>query len=245
MRMSGKIVSLVLLSALLVVPLAGQNAGAGGSAAGASNEARADAAFMAKHFKEAAELYADLLEDQPLNGKAWFRLGFAQNAIGEYARSSTSFEKSYTAGFMPIISMYNVACGYARTGDKAKALFWLQKIADSGYRDTNQMLKDEDLNSLRSEPKFAQIMKQIKDNATPCEQGAEHHQFDFWVGEWDVVAPGGQEAGKSHIERAVDQCAIVENWWGVAGSNGKSLNLYNSATKKWQQFWVEIGRAHV
>lgn len=234
-----KIVLSTLVLILCVYPVAAQNAAMGAATAGIATEARASAAFMGKNFKEAAELYADLLEDQPLNGKAWFNLGFAQNMLGEYAKSSASFEKSYTAGFMPIISMYNVACGYARSGDKAKALFWLQKIADSGYRDTNQLLKDDDLNSLRSEPKFAQIMEQIKSNATPCEKAAEHHQFDFWVGEWAVVAPGGQDAGKSKIERAIDQCAIVENWWGVTGNTGKSLNLYNSATKKWQQFWVD------
>ena len=241
MKTMGKTLALVLVCSCLALPLGAQNTAMGGNAAGAATEARADAAFMAGNFKDAATLYADLLEDQPLNGKAWFRLGFAQNALGEYAKSASSFEKSYTAGFMPIISMYNTACGYARMGEKAKALFWLQKIADSGYRDTNQMLKDEDLNSLRSEPKFAQIMKQIKDNAMPCEKAEEHHQFDFWVGEWAVVAPGGQEAGKSRVERAVDQCAIIENWAGVTGSMGKSLNLYNTALKKWQQFWVDNG----
>jgi len=238
MRMSRTIAAFALFS-LVAMLAAAQSAGMGSSAAGGSTEARADAAFMAKEFKDAAALYADVLEDQPLNGKAWFRLGFAQNAVGEYAKSSASFEKSYTAGFMPVISMYNAACGYARIGEKAKALFWLQKIADSGYRDVNQMMKDADFDNIRQEPRFAQIMEQIKGNATPCQKAAEHHQFDFWVGEWDVVAPGGQAAGKSKIERAVDQCAIVENWWGATGSTGKSINLYNSATKKWQQFWVD------
>lgn len=252
MRMIRNLIWLAALSAVLASPLAaqesrawgkpdfaGQQGSLGAGGAGVAMEARADAAFMAKNFKDAVELYADVLEDQPLNGKAWFRLGFAQNSIGEFAKSATSFEKSYTAGFMPVISMYNVACGYARVGDKAKALFWLQKIADSGYRDVNQMMKDSDFDNIRNEPKFAQIMDQIKGNATPCEKKAEHHQFDFWVGEWDVVAPGGQAAGKSRIERAVDQCAIVENWWGATGSNGKSINLYNTAIQKWQQFWVD------
>jgi tetratricopeptide (TPR) repeat protein len=239
MKMLARLSAIVLLSALLVVPVTAQQGGVGGGAAGAPAEARAEAAFMAKDFKTAADLYTDFLEDYPLNGKAWFRLGFAQNSIGQFAKSSTSFEKAYTAGFMPIISMYNAACGYARTGEKAKAMFWLQKIADSGYRDTSQLMKDADLDSLRNEPKFGQIMQQIKGNATPCEKAEEHHQFDFWVGEWEVMAPGGQVAGKSRIERAVDQCAIIENWTGMMGGSGRSLNLYNSALKKWQQFWVD------
>ena len=240
MRMVARAVAVAMLSAVAAAQSV-QGGGMTSAASPAAVEARANAAFMAKNVKDAAALYADLLEDNPLNGKAWFNLGFSQNMLGEYAKSSASFEKSYTAGFMPIISMYNAACGYSRVGDKAKALFWLQKIADSGYRDMNQLIKDSDLDNIRHEPKFAQIMEQIKNNATPCEKSAEHHQFDFWIGEWAVVAPGGQEAGKSKIERAIDQCAIVENWWGVTGSQGKSLNLYNTATKKWQQFWVDNG----
>ena len=183
MRMFAKTISFALLGVLLILPVAAQNSAMGGNGASSSAEAAADAAFLSKDFKSSAALYADLLEDQPLNGKAWFRLGFAQNSLGEYAKSATSFEKSYTAGFMPIISMYNVACGYARVGDKAKALFWLQKIADSGYRDIGQLVKDSDFDSIRNEAKFGQIMAQIKNNATPCEKAEEHHQFDFWVGD--------------------------------------------------------------
>ncbi|MEO5937027.1 MAG: hypothetical protein ABIP81_07420, partial [Terriglobales bacterium] len=93
MRMIRNLIWLAALSAVVTLPLAAQEpwqwgkpdfagpqgaVGAGG--AGVAMEARADAAFMAKNFKDAAELYADVLEDQPLNGKAWFRLGFAQNS---------------------------------------------------------------------------------------------------------------------------------------------------------------------
>ena len=238
MRMLARALCVVLLSGFAVA-----QAAQGGmySAGGGSLEARANAAFMAKNFREAAPLYAELLEDNPLNGKAWYNLGFSQNMNGEFAKSASSFEKSYTAGFMPVLSMYNAACGYSRIGDKAKALFWLQKIADAGYRDAGQISRDADFDNIRNEPKYAQILEQVKGNATPCEKSAEARQFDFWVGEWAVWAPGGQEAGKSKVERAIDQCALVENWWGVTGSQGKSLNLYNTSLKKWQQFWVDNG----
>ena len=63
-------------------------------------------------------------------------------------------------------------------------------------------------------------------------------QFDFWIGEWDVTA-NGKLAGTSSVQLILDGCVLFENWTGKIGSIGKSFNIYNSATKKWQQFWVD------
>ncbi len=67
---------------------------------------------------------------------------------------------------------------------------------------------------------------------------AESHQFDFWLGEWQVIRPDGQPAGTSRIESIAGGCGLLENWTGAAGGNGKSLNAWNSVRKQWQQFWI-------
>jgi hypothetical protein len=71
----------------------------------------------------------------------------------------------------------------------------------------------------------------------PC-SGVEFRQFDFWVGEWEVYA---QErlVGHSRVERILDGCVLLENWTGKGGSEGKSFNLYNAATRQWEQTWVD------
>lgn len=69
-------------------------------------------------------------------------------------------------------------------------------------------------------------------------------QFDFWVGEWEAFAPNGNKGGDSKISIILDSCIILEEW---ASANltqgiryaGKSFNTYNSATKQWQQTWVD------
>jgi hypothetical protein len=66
---------------------------------------------------------------------------------------------------------------------------------------------------------------------------AEYHQFDFWLGEWDVTTRG-QPAGRSRIDAILLNCALNENWSGAQGGNGKSYNAYDPRTKQWQQFWV-------
>jgi hypothetical protein len=74
----------------------------------------------------------------------------------------------------------------------------------------------------------------------PC-GSAEHHQFDFWIGEWTVTTPDGKPAGHSRIEGVLGGCALLEHWSGAGGSDGKSLSLYVAADREWNQTWVDGG----
>jgi hypothetical protein len=80
--------------------------------------------------------------------------------------------------------------------------------------------------------------------SAPCATPA-HHQFDFWVGEWDVRKPDGTRAGQSRIEPILEACVIFENWTGATGFAGKSFNLYNAASDRWEQFWVDQSGARL
>lgn len=75
-----------------------------------------------------------------------------------------------------------------------------------------------------------------QNNNKPCAT-TEARQFDFWIGEWEVFA-GGKLAGTSKISSASGGCALLEEYQGVKGYQGKSLNFYNTAIAKWQQVWV-------
>lgn len=68
---------------------------------------------------------------------------------------------------------------------------------------------------------------------------AEHHQFDFWIGEWTVTTPAGKTAGTSRIEGVLGGCALLEHWSGTGGAEGKSLSLYVAADHQWNQTWVD------
>lgn len=63
------------------------------------------------------------------------------------------------------------------------------------------------------------------------------HQFDFWIGSWEVHA-GETLAGHSTIEPILDGCVLQESWQGASGSAGTSLNFYNPQTETWHQLWV-------
>ena len=64
----------------------------------------------------------------------------------------------------------------------------------------------------------------------------QHHQFDFWVGEWQVVpTAGGLPQGASHIEKELGDCVIWENWKSLGNPYaGKSYNVYNTSLKRWE-----------
>jgi hypothetical protein len=69
-------------------------------------------------------------------------------------------------------------------------------------------------------------------------------QFDFWVGEWEAFAPNGNKGGDSKVSIILDSCVILEEWTSAGVQQGliytgKSFNMYNAATKQWQQTWVD------
>jgi hypothetical protein len=80
----------------------------------------------------------------------------------------------------------------------------------------------------------------------------EHRQFDFWVGDWDVVPnqasippgtpppPAGQKPSHNLIEKAHNGCVLIENWTAT-GQTGQSFNLYDRASGRWHQTWVDSG----
>lgn len=73
--------------------------------------------------------------------------------------------------------------------------------------------------------------------AAPC-AASVHHEFDFWIGDWSVTE-NDQPAGTNRIDRLLDGCALFENWVGVDGSRGHSLNFYDRKRDLWQQTWVD------
>jgi len=73
--------------------------------------------------------------------------------------------------------------------------------------------------------------------AAQCSDAEKAHQFDFWVGEWEVFSDG-KLAGSNSIRPILDGCVLQEMWSGAQGSAGSSLNFYNPQTDKWHQFWV-------
>ncbi len=58
--------------------------------------------------------------------------------------------------------LYNLSCSLALVGKRDEALSRLETAVAKGYRDHKHMANDRDLQSLKTEPKFTQIVDQLK-----------------------------------------------------------------------------------
>jgi hypothetical protein len=80
---------------------------------------------------------------------------------------------------------------------------------------------------------------------------AEHRQFEFWVGDWDVTVRArqsptsetwGEAKGRQRIESILGGCAIAEHFSAEGPQTpwaGKSYSSWQPAAGKWRQTWVD------
>ena len=53
------------------------------------------------------------------------------------------------------------------------------------------------------------------------------HDFDFWIGEWDVFDPQGAQVGTNDITDMYGNGMLHEHWHGRGGVEGRSVNAYD------------------
>jgi hypothetical protein len=70
------------------------------------------------------------------------------------------------------------------------------------------------------------------------ERGPQH-DFDFWIGEWEVLGPKGKQLGTSSITAVLGTGALAEHWHGNGNIEGRSLNSYDPVRDCWHQTWVD------
>lgn len=192
----------------------------------------ADALFEAQEWAQAVEAYRALLQQEPANGTAWFRLGVSLHSLKEYAQAIEAYQQAQAHGYPLLALPLRVAFAHLRLGHNQEALQWLEKALKAGL--SPAVLKNLPLGELRQEPAYQQLEARYGE---PC--GApEYRVFDFWVGEWEVTTAQGQPAGTNLIEKILNGCVLLENWTGVSGGSGKSFNFYDAGKGRWTQTWV-------
>ncbi|MBS1787424.1 MAG: hypothetical protein JST85_06870 [Acidobacteria bacterium] len=93
----------------------------------------------------------------------------------EYAKSARLFHEAITRGARDTDTLYNAACSTALAGDKATAFQLLNKAIAAGFRNTDHLRRDGDLESLHDDPHWAKLIaaseaqqtKYLKDHSNP------------------------------------------------------------------------------
>jgi tetratricopeptide (TPR) repeat protein len=60
------------------------------------------------------------------------------------------------------LAYYNLACSYALLKSPDQALRTLRRAVELGYRDFHYMRKDSDLDSIRHDPRFRQLLREYE-----------------------------------------------------------------------------------
>ncbi len=73
------------------------------------------------------------------------------------------------------------------------------------------------------------------------EETVKGHQFDFWIGDWNVYKFGTDTiVGVSSIKPILNHTSIEENYQSLPYTyKGRSFNVYNAKKGHWEQFWVD------
>lgn len=111
----------------------------------------------------AIKRYETFLKDHADNGRAWFNLGYALHYSSEHAKAIDAFERAIQFDYKPPTSMYNIACANSMMSRKDAAFEWLGKSVNAGFDLENYVRSDDDLDNLRSDPRFARFMERSDD----------------------------------------------------------------------------------
>lgn len=199
-------------------------------------EQDADLAFDRKDWAAAAAAYESVTRAGTEKPRPYLRLGIARHQLKQFKEATAAYEKALALGTLGTqLAHYNLACIYART-DTKQAFTHLEAAMRSGAS-TQQIESDPDLATLRKDARYPALRDKLERESHPCKYEAVYRGFDFWLGDWDVMA-GSSRAGQSRIESAADGCLLVENWTDANGHGGKSLNFFHAREQRWRQTWV-------
>ena len=131
-----------------------------------------------KHYEKAITLKTDAASYYNNLGAAYFGKKQFEKAIQNYSKAveldPDVFERSSHAGVQAQLPSpadrahydYVLAKLYARTGVPERSLHYLKKAMEEGYKDIQNVYKDNEFSTLRKDPRFAELMS-AKTTAIP------------------------------------------------------------------------------
>ena len=113
--------------------------------------------------KTAVARFEKLMGDPVKNGSALYDVGRELLRAAEYDRAARAFVAAAEAGRREGTSLYNAACARALANQRDEALGLLRRALDAGFDDPDHLREDDDLDGLRPDPRFAQLLKDAEE----------------------------------------------------------------------------------
>ena len=115
----------------------------------------------AKDWPQAEKVYRALVEKYPRDGSGWFGLSGVLQAKGEWDAAIEAGERAASFGNVRSDALFNVACAYARKGNKDEAFNKLRMAVTSGFKKRWQLEREPDLASLRGDARYEQLVEAL------------------------------------------------------------------------------------
>jgi tetratricopeptide (TPR) repeat protein len=115
---------------------------------------------------EAERLLNRAIEGGMRNSLTFGQLAYAQLRLGRNEESVRNYEQAFAVGIPQGantrgVASFNLACGYARLGQKEKAFEALERAANDGFGARAEYEKEESLAPLRNDPRFQRIVDRL------------------------------------------------------------------------------------
>jgi len=125
-----------------------------------------------KEWRDAAELWAKIVEINPFEGEFWELLAQSRYENKDYRRAIPAFEKAFElrASF-PCNNAYGIARCYAMLKEKEPALKWLEKAFALGYRRLQDAQNDRALEVLWPDPRYQNIVAIVDTSKMSRDEG--------------------------------------------------------------------------
>ena len=111
--------------------------------------------------------YEQLTRSNPKNGAAWYKLGYELYELGEHDRAAKAFQQAAALHYSEDASLYNTACMLSLAGDRRGSLDYLERAILAGFGSADKLREDEDLDNIRSEPRYRELLKLAEELEMP------------------------------------------------------------------------------
>ncbi len=119
---------------------------------------RAEASARLSQWSEASAHWSQVVEANPHVASYWHQLGIARYNNKDCRGAIQAYQKAMALGFIPAVMAYNIASCHGLLGEKQQALEWVERSLALGYTRPQRMLRDENLQLLRDDPRFKTLL---------------------------------------------------------------------------------------
>lgn len=131
--------------------------------------------LKAEKYGEAAARFEAIAAANPKDGHAVMMQGYALHAAGRLDEALAVHQRAAQFPDVRPVALYNAACVHALKGESDKAFASLDEAIKAGFAGADHMKKDEDLKSLRTDPRFDAAVKAASANPQKeMKKGCEH-----------------------------------------------------------------------